>query len=139
MMLDEIGGYLQTQGLGTIKTPSNNPTWPIYLGGVFPGTQDDAIALIEGPGDPPLDQMGATVGSVVAEAPSLVVQVRSSSYAVARTKAEAIWSKLHKYVGTLGSTRYLWIAARQSPFPVGRDDRDCWILGCNYDVMKERS
>lgn len=139
MMLDEVGAYLAAQGVGTVKTTSNDPAWPIYLGGMFPGDRDDAITLAEGPGEPPLDEMGSTVGAVAAEAPSLVVQVRSASYQTARSKAEAAWTKLHKYSGTLSGVRYLLIEARQSPFPVGRDEDGRWIIGCNYSVAKERS
>jgi hypothetical protein len=142
MILDEVAAYLETQGLGTVKLPTNDPAWPIHKGGLHPGTvthPDDAIGLSEGPGDPPINEMGSTVGAVAAEAPSLVVTVRSSSYTTARAKAEAVRAKLHKYAGTLSSTRYLLILARHSPFPLGRDDKDRWLIGCNYDVTKELS
>ena len=138
-MLDEIGAYLEAQSVGTVKTTANNPSWPIYKGGVFPGTQDDGITLAEGPGDSPISEMGSTVGAVAAEAPSLVVQVRSASYPTARNKAETAWTKLHKYIGILSGVRYLIIEARQSPFPIGRDEAGRWIIGCNYSVTKERS
>lgn len=141
MMLDAVASYLEAQALGTVKTAANDPAWPIHKGGLYPGTAahpHDAIGLAEGPGDGPINEMGATVGAVAAEAPSLVVQVRSASYATARSKAEAIWTNLHHYSGTLSGTRYLLIEARHSPFPTGRDEQDRWIIGCNYDVAKER-
>lgn len=142
MLLDEIGYYLEAQGIGVVKTSVNTPTWPIYKG-TF-GTNPDipnAIALAEGPSDPPVDEMGATVGAVPIENASLVVQVRSLSYATARLKANDAWTKLHKLAGSVGSpaVRYLLIQARQAPFPIGRDDSDRWIIGCNFDVAKERS
>ena len=139
MMLDEVGAYLAAQGVGTVKTSANDPAWPIYLGGIFPGTRDDAIALAEGGGERPVNEMGPTVGAVAAESPELVAQVRSASYSSARSKAEAIWTKLHKYSGTMSGTRYLLIEAWQSPYPVGRDDAGRWIIGCSYRVTKERS
>lgn len=142
MMLDEVAAYLETQSLGVVKTTSNDPTWPIFKGGLYPGTStnpDEAIGLTEGPGDGPINEMGSTVGAVAAEAPSLVVHVRSGSYVSARAKAEAIWTKLHKFAGPLSGVRYLLIEARQQPFPLGRDDAGRWIIGCNYDVTKERS
>lgn len=138
MLLDDVGSYLETEGIGTVKTSSNNPDWPIFKGGLFEGTSDDAIGLAEGPGDPPTNEMGDTVGGVVAENPSLVVLVRSDSYPTARSKAEAVWLKLHKYAGTLSGTRYLFIEARQTPFPTGRDPDGRWVIGCNYDVTKEK-
>jgi hypothetical protein len=142
MLLDEVASYLEAEGIGVVKTTANDPAWPIHKGGLYPGSQahpNDAIGLLEGPGDFPINEMGATVGSVVAETPSLVVHVRSASYATARSKADAAWGRLHKYAGTLGGVRYLLIEARQSPFPIGRDDAGRWIIGCNYGVTKERA
>ena len=123
MLLDEVGAYLEAQAVGTVKTTANDPAWPIHKGGLYPGTiahPDDAIGLLEGPGFRPLRQMDATVGAAVAEVPLLVLNLRSASYASGRAKAEAVW-------------------ARQQPFPVGRDDKDRWIFGCNFDVTKEQS
>ncbi len=141
-MVDEVATYLAAQGVGTVKTASNDPAWPIYTAGLQEGTKTnphDAIGLIEGVGESPQDEMGATVGAVIFENPSLVVQVRSRSAVTARTKAEACWAKLHKFVGTLSGTRYLLMQARQSPMPIGRDDGDRWIFGFNVGVSKERS
>jgi hypothetical protein len=149
-MLAEVGAYLETQGLGTLKTSSNNPSsWPIFLGGVFPANVDEVIALAEGPSDPPIDTMGSTVGAVVAEQASLVVQVRSEQYDSAEAKARAIWNKLHKLGNTsLSGTRYLLIMARHAPFPIGgfgdraqggRDAEGRWILNFNCSVTKEKS
>jgi hypothetical protein len=129
-MLAEVGAYLETQGLGTLKTSSNNPSsWPIC--------------------DPPIDTMGSTVGAVVAEQASLVVQVRSEQYDSAEAKARAIWNKLHKLGNTsLSGTRYLLIMARHAPFPIGgfgdraqggRDAEGRWILNFNCSVTKEKS
>jgi hypothetical protein len=142
MLLDEVGAYLEAQAVGTVKTAANDPAWPIHKGGLYPGTiahPDDAIGLLEGPGFRPLRQMDATVGAAVAEVPLLVLNLRSASYASGRAKAEAVWRKLHNYSGTLSGVRYLLIEARQQPFPVGRDDKDRWIFGCNFDVTKEQS
>jgi hypothetical protein len=138
-MLDEIAAYLEAQSLGTVKAGTNNPAWPIFTGGVFPGTQNDAISVAESAGEGVVNEMGSTVGSVAAEAPALVVQVRSMSYASARTKAEAIWRKLHKYAGTLSGVRYYLVLARSKPFPLGRDDGGAFLLGFNCDVTKEPS
>lgn len=141
MMLDEIAAYLEAQGLGVVKTTGNAPTWPIYKAGTSPADNvDEVIIVAEGPGADPIDTMGNVVGAVVAEVCSLVVQTRSLSYPIARTKAQAIWSKLHK-LGEIQLTgvRYLLVMARQSPFPMGRDDKTRWLVGCNYEVTKELS
>jgi hypothetical protein len=140
-MLDEVGAYLEAQGIGTVKTSSNNPTtWPIYKGGVFPANIDEVVSIGDGPSDPPTDVMGSTVGEIVAENDALVVQARSMDYTVAEAKAQAAWDVLHKLGNTsLSGTRYLLIMARQLPFAIGRDDKQRWLLGFNCDVTKEKS
>lgn len=140
-MLDEVAAYLEAQGIGTVKTSSNNPTsWPIYKGGVFPANVDEAMTVAAGPSDPPTDVMGSTVGAVVAENDALVIQARSFDYTSAETKAQAAWDVLHKLGNvTLNGTRYLLVMARQLPFPIGRDDKQRWLIGFNCDVAKEKS
>lgn len=141
-MLDAIGAYLESQGIGTVKTAGNTPTaWPIYKGGAQAthATIPGIVYISEGPGSAPTDTMGATPGSVVAENPSLVLQCRHADYSVARAKAESAWTVLHKKGNaTLSGVRYLLIRARQSPFPTGRDEWGRWVIGCNYDIAKER-
>lgn len=140
-MLDEIGAYLEAQGVGTVKTSSNDPTsWPIYKGGVFPANVDEVVSIASGPSDPPIDTMGSTVGQIVAEEEALVVQARSEDYTSAEARAWAAWNVLHKLgETTLSGTRYLYISARQMPFPIGRDDKGRWLLGFNCSVTKEKS
>jgi hypothetical protein len=139
-MLDEIGAYLEAQGVGTVKTSSNSPTWPIYKGGVFPANVDNVLSIATGPSDPPTDTMGSTVGGIVAENQALVVQARSEEYPTADGKAWDAWNVLHKLGNTtLSGTRYLLIMARQMPFPIGRDDKQRWLIGFNCDVTKEKS
>jgi hypothetical protein len=140
-MLDEIGAYLEAQGVGTVKTSSNNPTsWPIYKGGVFPANVDEVVSIGSGPSDPPIDVMGSTPGDIVAEEEALVIQARSESYETADAKAWAAWNVLHKLGNTsLSGTRYLLILARQMPFPIGRDDKQRWLIGFNCSVTKEKS
>lgn len=138
MLLDDVAAFLEAQGLGNVKTTGSPATgWWIYKGTLVPSNQDSVIALIEGPGEQPLDEMGSTISAVVAENPGLVVQVRHSDYEPARAKAHALWVALHRKSGVLGATRYLGIEARQSPFLFGRDDASRYLIGCNYSVMKE--
>lgn len=138
-MLDDVAAYLEAQSVGTVKTESNNPAaWPIYMGGAVPGSLDEVLYLAETAGAPPIDEMGSTVGAVVAEVPGLLVQARAKEYPVARARARLAWSKLHKLGNTtLGATRYLLILARQAPAPTGRDDAMRWVVGCNFEVTKE--
>lgn len=140
-MLNEIGAHLEAQGVGTVKTASNNPTtWPIYKGGVFPANVDEVVSIAESTSDPPTDTMGATVGLVVAENAALVVQTRSHDYTTAEARARLAWNALHKLGNvTLSGTRYLLVLARQAPFPIGRDDEGRWLIGFNCAVTKEKS
>ncbi len=139
MTLDEVADYIESQGLGTVKTRGASPSWPIYQN-LWPAGSTDAIFISEGPSLPPVDSMGGDVGVCEFEQVALVVQVRSSTYSVARARAQAIWGKLHKLGNVLLSgTRYLLVTARSSPFPMGRDDNGLWLVGCNYDVAKEVS
>jgi hypothetical protein len=97
------------------------------------------IVLSEYDGGPPIDEMGPTVGSVIAEEVGLNVSARHADYSQARSKAEAIWTKLHKLANTtLGSTRYLLVMAKGSPAPVGQDGNKRWMVGFNCAVTKER-
>ena len=71
MMLNDIGTYLQYQGIGTLGAD-------LFLG-LMPDQPDNCIALFEYAGSPPdLHWNG--------EYPGLQVRVRNKSYAAARTK-----------------------------------------------------
>lgn|SRR5574341_1913696 len=140
-LLEAVATYLASVGEGTVKTssPQTGTPWLIYKGGAVPGDNADAITLSETPGNAPIDEMGATVGAVVAEEPGLQVIARHLDYSQARAKAESLWGKLHKLGETvLSGTRYLYVRAQQSPFPIGRDSSNRWMVGFNAIVSKER-
>ncbi len=141
MLLDDVATYLQTQGLGTVKTTSaqTGTAWLIYKGGTVTGDRADAIFLSEYSDGGPIDQMGATTGVVVAEEVGLQIVARHAAYSTAKQKAEDIFGALHKLGNvTLGSTRYLLMMAKQTPFPIGRDQSNRWMIGFNMRVTKER-
>lgn len=138
-LLDDVATRLAADGMGTVKTSSNDPaSWPIYKGAGTAGNRAEMILLVAGPGEGVIEEMTATVGAAVAEIPTLVVSVRNADPSAAIVKAEAIWRKLHNLAEvTLGSTRYLRIEARQKPFAIGRDESNRHIVTCNYVVTKE--
>lgn len=125
MLLEDIGNYLQANGVGTVGTD-------IFLG-QMPEAPDNCVALFEYAGySPDLHWDG--------ERPGLQVRVRNKSYAAGRAKAEQIVQKLHGLAeGMLSGTRYLLIRAEQSPESLGRDanGRNEWVV--NFAIIKERS
>lgn len=123
-MLNEIGTYLQTQGIGTLGAD-------IFLG-LMPDQPDNCIALFEYAGSPPdLHWEG--------EYPGLQVRVRNKSYAAGRAKIKEVVTELHgAHELTLNGTRYLLIKARGSPEVLKRDANNRIELFVNFEIMKER-
>jgi hypothetical protein len=123
VMLNEIGTYLQSQGIGTLGTN-------LFLG-LMPDQPDNCIALFEYAGSPPdLHWNG--------EYPGLQVRVRNKSYATARTKIQEIYEELHGlHDQMLSGTRYLLIKARGSPEILKRDENNRVELFINFEIIKE--
>jgi len=124
VMLNDIGTYLQTQGIGALGAD-------IFLG-LMPDQPDNCIALFEYAGGPPdLHWAG--------EYPGLQVRVRNKGYAAARTKIGEVMDKLHGlHEQTLYGTRYLLIKARGSPEVLKRDNNNRVELFVNFEIIKER-
>lgn len=129
MLLDDIGNYLQSEGIGTIGTD-------IFLG-LLPDTPDNCVALLEVEGKPPYLAYG-----VDEERPVLQVKVRNTQYAAGRSKIEDVVTLLHVlHNTTLGGKRYLSIVAAQSPYSMGYDTSDLIVrhlLVVNFNITKER-
>ena len=134
MLLNEVGTYLQANAIGTLGTD-------LFLG-FMPEKPDACVALYETGGLEPYRAMRGSPGSPVAERPRIQIVCRNTQYeyAAAREKARAI-NVLLDQLGetTLSGTRYLWVAAAQSPFLMGRDDARRVLIAVNFDVVKELS
>lgn len=130
MFLDDIGDWLETQGVATKGTN--------LFKSIDPGQPDTAVVLYEYSGLPPVDTMGASLTTTL-EQPSLHVLIRGVNYDAAVTKAKAVFQALHKMSGSINGTRYLYVRAMQSPFDVGPDERGRPRLVCNFRAMKELS
>ena len=124
MMLNEIGTYLQSQGIGTLGTD-------LFLG-LMPDQPDNCIALFEYAGSPPdLHWNG--------EYPGLQVRVRDKSYPAGKAKIKQIVRVLHGLHETvLGGTRYLLVKARGSPEVLMRDENNRIEFFINFEIIKER-
>lgn len=126
-VLDDVGAYLQTQGVGTLGTD-------LFLS-ALPDTPDAACVLYEYGGAPPQHTMGGTAAKW--EEPRIQAVARAATYSAARTKIGAIFTALHAVNNTtLSGTLYLSIEAVQSPFFLERDQSDRVKMVCNFHVRK---
>lgn len=130
MLLDEIGTYLQTNGIGTLGTD--------LFTGTLPDVPDNAVALYEYGGVAPVSTLGP--GQAKFERPRIQVLARATTYSAARSKIESIFKLLHGLANTsLSSVRYLLIEAVQSPFFMEKDANNRIKLICNFQIHKELS
>lgn len=130
MVLDEIGNYLQTNGIGTLGST-------LFVG-TLPDTPDALVGLMEYGGVGPVHALGG--GDAKYERPRVQVVARATTYSAARTKIEAVYKLLHKVTNTtLSSVRYLMIEAVQSPFFLEKDGNNRVKLAVNFQVHKELS
>lgn len=131
LLLDELGTYLQTNGIGTQGTD-------LFLGSL-PDRPDAAVAVLEYGGLAPEHTMGANTAPDF-ERPRVQVLSRHADYTTARQKAEDAYRLLDKLTATsLSSTLYLRIAALQSPTWLGQDQNNRHVVSCNFQVWKELS
>jgi hypothetical protein len=129
LLLDDIAGYLQTQGIGTVGKD--------LFKGYMPDQPDNMIALFEYAGSPMELTMGT--GDPTLERPGLQVRVRNKLYPVGRAKVEQVVDVLHGLTEqVLGGKRYLLIRANQSPESIGLDASNRSELVVNFSVLKER-
>ncbi len=128
MVAAEVATLLQEAGFGALGET-------IFQS--FPDMPDDATTVAEYPGGPPVHVRGRTLPAY--EQPRVQVLTRSPSYRVARTRAERIYRLLDGFSGTVQGVGYGRIAAVQSPFFLGQDDRARHMIVTNFSVIKELS
>jgi len=134
MLLDEIADYLSTGGIGTVGTT--------LFKGYMPELPDTVMAVYESGGRAPYRAMRGAAGQAVAERPRVQVVARAATYdyASARTAINDVVRRLDGAGDfTQNGVRYLWVAATQSPFVMGRDDQGRVKIAVNFDVVKELS
>jgi Bacteriophage minor capsid protein len=120
MLLDELGTFLQTAGIGTVGVTLFKGTMPLDT----PSTvETPMVALREVPGLPALRSHDNPPSRI--RQPVIQVESRGApyGYAAARATAEAIWEALDGVANqTLSGTTYLMIQALQDPFLLKIDD-----------------
>ena len=135
MTLEDLGNYLQAEGLGTLGTT-------LFLGGLpvdapNVSTQDAITALVETPGFPP--EYVHDVGHPSRERPVVQILTRGApyDYAAARTWAQGIWVALGRIRNqTLSGTFYLGVQPVQSVFKLRDDDYARPIMTCQFRCDK---
>jgi hypothetical protein len=135
MVAQDLADVLSTGGIGTVGTD--------VFYGVLPDTVATGVAVVETGGSFSLHTMGpgpaTTFGAGVAtvERPRVQVFSRSPTYTTARAKAQDAFNLLDGLRDrTVNGRRYLWIAAVQSPFDLGRDGNDRQQFAFNLDITK---
>jgi len=120
--IDDIGSYLQTQGIGTLGTDL------FYEN--FDSSATNCIALIAQAGQSPKTTLRNTM---TLKRPELGVRVRNQNDSDAHTKAESVYNLLnHTYNTTLGSTRFKSIKAIAEPFFVSQSKNNSYIYSINF-------
>ena len=135
MLLDDLGQYLQTEGLGTLGTT-------LFLGGLpvdapNVATPDAITALVETPGFAP--QYVHTPVGVSWEQPVVQILTRGApyDYATARTWAQDIYLALGRIRNEqLSGTYYFWVSPLQSVFELRTDDYARPIMSFQVRVGK---
>lgn len=135
-VLDEIGKYLEDEGVGTVGTD-------LFLG-FLPDTPAACVALQEYSASPPSPGFG--VPGIQHETPGVQVLARGTpeDYDGPRAKAEAAYKALAKVQGqtltsAASSAAYLMVLAQQSPFVLDRDAEMRVIFAANFLCEKELS
>ncbi len=122
--IDDIGSYLQTQGIGTLGTD-------LFYEKFEPSIQNSVILITQaGPG--PSTTLGNTM---ILRKPELGVRVRNQDDSTAYTKAESIFNLLNDtYNTTIGNTRFKRINAVADPFFVGFDKNENFMYSINFSI-----
>lgn len=128
-LLDDIGDYLSTNGVGTI--------WTNLFKGYMPETPNAAVAVYETGGLGPARVACGGPGRPAARMPRVQIVSRSTSYPVAEQKAQDCYALLEGLGDrTINATTYHWIGAVQEPFLMGREEGGRVLIACNFDIVR---
>jgi hypothetical protein len=135
VLLDDVGNYLQAQGVGTLQVdlfkgglPMDSANAPVH---------DAILALIETAGLPPFHVHTQQAASFEQPVVQVLIRGEPYGYAQARLRAQAAFEALDGLANvTLGTTQYLWIQALQSPFFLRVDEAGRPVIVFNVRVAK---
>jgi hypothetical protein len=124
-LLDSLGTYLQTQGVGTLATN-------IFLGRM-PDTPDACVVLIEDTGNGPMHVLGASAYAIQRPRVRAFTRAARNDYPAARTKAEAVRTALGAIRDTtLSGVTFLCVNTTSDLYPVMRDGDDRVMIGIDF-------
>lgn len=127
LVADAVGVAGHIDAVTKLITPSTATIFESTL----PALPNDCMAVFAYGGTPP------SVDAAV-EYPSVQVRVRATSHDTAYDNAYAVMKSLHTLTRTtINGTLYYWIAAKQSPSSLGRDEKGRYLYVVNFDAMKE--
>lgn len=124
-VLDSLGTYLQTAGVGTLGTS-------IFLT-QFQDTPDTAVCLFERQGFDPVHTFGA--GVTYGDRPLIRVLCRGprNDYPTARQKAEAVRAALGAIrAQTLSGIKFECVLDATGIYPMGRDKEERPIIAVDF-------
>jgi hypothetical protein len=131
-LLDDIKAALIAQGVGVSDTTSAEE-WPIFLGSM-PDGQDQAITILELPGDQP-----ESIWRLDHPAFQVMVRGKPYEYNTARTKLQEAFEALHASEENLtGSDYVVLLASTSGPISLGNDDNFRPRLLQAFNVTKNR-
>lgn len=122
-LIDDLGTYLQTQGIGTLGTD--------LFQGHLPSSPDNCVAVFETGGSQPNKDLPLNH-------PSFQVIVRNKSYATGRDKLESVRTALHRKFNTSlvsGQTFAYYILATSEGGHIGRDESGRDEFSINFQAV----
>lgn len=129
MLVNDLSDLLTSGGIATT-------IYTHYL----PERPDDAIAINVTGGYQPVRAFSAVAGAAVEEQPTVQIIRRSPSQARAEAEMNVIFKMLDGFGDrSINGTRYLWIEAQQTPFPLPQDLTQRNYMVCNFRVCKALS
>jgi hypothetical protein len=119
-LLDDLGAYLATQGVGVLGST-------LFLGSMPPDIaatpNDELVAVIPIPGMASVHDLAAGPATFTQPFFQIVTRSTPHGFAAAMARAEAAFvalDGLHNL--TLGGTFVLWVVALRSPYALRQDD-----------------
>lgn len=130
MLLDDLGDYLSTQGLGAVGA--------VIFKSTLPDAPDECISIFESGGFASVHTMSTGPGVAVMEQPTVQVICRSTRYDSARRLAQNVDLVLNGLRDVvINGISYQWAEAQQSPFQIGKDTQERHEVACNYRILKQ--
>ncbi len=133
MIIDDIAQYLETNS--TRLTVGVNLTKSF-----MPENPNTVTTVFETGGAGPLNAFSTGGTNRFYEQPGIMIHSRSTSYETVRAVMEDVFTILdgvnNTPFPTSTGTHYGSIDAVQSPFQIGRDKNDRFLLSINFDVIK---